>query len=138
SSSADRQWRRLKELSGAARFGDKFFTNLVVLCISSRKILLRRPVSSITSSGVFEDCSGGNSRPSRPSGVGGGTFLGIIEENVQRPTSNIQMRNSEISGRFSWPVALTLVVLIAAAAGIFVFWRLETWPARTIGQGAED
>ena len=24
----------------------------------------------------FEDCSGGNSRPSCPSGVGGGTFLG--------------------------------------------------------------
>jgi Protein of unknown function (DUF4230) len=24
------------------------------------------------------------------------------------------------------------------AAGIFIFWRLESWPARTIGQGAED
>jgi hypothetical protein len=48
------------------------------------------------------------------------------------------MPKSETSGRFSWPVALTLVVLIAAAAGIFIFWRLETWPARTIGQGAED
>jgi hypothetical protein len=28
--------------------------------------------------------------------------------------------------------------LILAAAGIFIFWRLETWPARTIGQGTED
>src|SRR5438105_8059481 len=48
------------------------------------------------------------------------------------------MLKSAPSGRFSWPVALTLVVLIAAAAGIFICWRLETWPARTIGQGAED
>src|SRR5947207_15641495 len=48
------------------------------------------------------------------------------------------MRNSETSGRFSWPAALTLVVLIVIAAGIFIFWRLETWPARTIGQGTED
>jgi hypothetical protein len=48
------------------------------------------------------------------------------------------MLKSETSGRFSWPVALTLVVLILAAAAIFVFLRLETWPARTIGQGRED
>jgi Protein of unknown function (DUF4230) len=48
------------------------------------------------------------------------------------------MLKSETSGRFSWPVALTLVVLILAAAAIFVFLRLETWPARTIGQGTED
>jgi len=48
------------------------------------------------------------------------------------------MSTSAESGRFSWPVAFTLVVLIAAAAGIFIFWRLETWPARTIGQGTED
>jgi len=48
------------------------------------------------------------------------------------------MSNSAESGKFSWPVALTLVVLILVAAGVFIFWRLETWPARTIGQGAED
>ncbi len=48
------------------------------------------------------------------------------------------MSNSETSGRFSWPVAVTLVILIVIAAGIFVFLRLETWPARTIGQGTED
>lgn len=30
------------------------------------------------------------------------------------------------------------VVLILAAAGVFIFLRLETWPARTIGQGTED
>ena len=48
------------------------------------------------------------------------------------------MLKAETSGRFSWPTALTLVVLILAAAGVFIFWRLETWPARTVGQGAED
>ena len=48
------------------------------------------------------------------------------------------MPNSAESGRFSWPVALTIVVLILAAAGVFVFWRLESWPARTISQGTED
>jgi hypothetical protein len=69
--------------------------------------------------------------------VGGGTFLGI-EENVELPTSNTQMSNSEESGRFSWPAALTIVVLILAAVAVFVFLRLETWPARTIGQGTED
>src|SRR5438309_3977592 len=48
------------------------------------------------------------------------------------------MSKSETSGRFSWPVALTLVVLIVTAAVVVIFWRLETWPARTIGQGTED
>jgi Protein of unknown function (DUF4230) len=48
------------------------------------------------------------------------------------------MLKPETSGRFSWPVALTLVVLIFAGAAVFVFWRLETWPTRTVGQGTED
>src|SRR5690349_3181184 len=49
------------------------------------------------------------------------------------------MLNSETeSGKFSWPIALTLVALIVVAAGIFIFLRLETWSARTIGQGTED
>jgi Protein of unknown function (DUF4230) len=48
------------------------------------------------------------------------------------------MSRSENSGRFSWPVALTLVVLILTAAAVLIFMRLETWPARTIGQGTED
>jgi hypothetical protein len=34
-------------------------------------------------------------------------------------------------GKFSWPVALTLIALIAAAVGLVVFWRIETWPMRT-------
>ena len=48
------------------------------------------------------------------------------------------MKNSDARARFSWPIAATLVVLILSAAGVFIFWRLETWPARTIGQSTED
>jgi hypothetical protein len=48
------------------------------------------------------------------------------------------MSNSTESGKFSWPIALTLVMLILTAAAVFVFLRLETWPGRTIGQGTED
>ena len=45
------------------------------------KILLRACETSFTGLKVFYDCSGGNSRPSRLSGVGGGNFLGT---NVRR------------------------------------------------------
>jgi len=48
------------------------------------------------------------------------------------------MRRSEERGRISWPLAFVFIVLIVIAAGVFIFWRLESWPARTIGQGTED
>jgi hypothetical protein len=48
------------------------------------------------------------------------------------------MSRSAESGKFSWPIAITLVMLILTAAAVFVFLRLETWPGRTIGQGTED
>src|SRR5437870_4496012 len=48
------------------------------------------------------------------------------------------MLQPETSRRFSWPAALALVVLILAGAAVLIFVRLETWPARTIGQGTED
>jgi hypothetical protein len=38
---------------------------------------------------------------------------------------------SNTAGRFSWPVALTLIALITAAVVLVVFWRIETWPMRT-------
>jgi hypothetical protein len=40
--------------------------------------------------------------------------------------------------RFSWPAAFTLSVLIVAALSVFVFLRLETWPARTAKQGTAE
>lgn len=45
---------------------------------------------------------------------------------------------SKSAGRIAWPAAVTLVALVLVAAGVFIFWRLETWPARTIGQGTDD
>ena len=40
--------------------------------------------------------------------------------------------------RFSWPIAFTLIALGLVAALIFVFYRLETWPARTARQGTNE
>src|SRR5438067_6206647 len=54
------------------------------------------------------------------------------------PVRLAPMSNSAESGKFSWPIALTLAVLILTAAAVLIFLRLETWPARTIGQGTED
>jgi hypothetical protein len=45
---------------------------------------------------------------------------------------------SKSAGRIAWPAAVTLVALVLVAAVVFIFWRLETWPARTIGQGTDD
>jgi hypothetical protein len=43
-----------------------------------------------------------------------------------------------MSGRSSWPIALTLVALIIAAVVALIFWRLESWPARTAKQGTAE
>ncbi len=40
--------------------------------------------------------------------------------------------------KFSWPAAFTLCVLVVAALSAFVFLRLESWPARTAGQGTVE
>ena len=46
--------------------------------------------------------------------------------------------NSAISGRVSWPVAFTLVALLIAALAVIIFWRIETWPARTAQQTTDQ
>jgi hypothetical protein len=61
-------------LSATAELRENF---LKILC----EILLPADETSLTGWKVFYDCSGGNSRPSRLSGVGGGNFL---ELKVQR------------------------------------------------------
>ena len=48
------------------------------------------------------------------------------------------MSKSENAGRIAWPVALTLVALIIAAVVVIIFWRLESWPARTAHQGTAE
>src|SRR6184192_4310743 len=44
------------------------------------------------------------------------------------------MSKSLNSGRISWPVAFTLVALLIAMVVVIIFWRIETWPARTAQQ----
>src|SRR5262249_40609144 len=46
------------------------------------RILLPAGETSLRGLEVFYDCSGGNSRPSRLSGVGGGNFLGTERSSV--------------------------------------------------------
>ncbi|MEY2544978.1 MAG: hypothetical protein QOG48_95 [Verrucomicrobiota bacterium] len=45
---------------------------------------------------------------------------------------------SKSAGRISWPVALTLVALIAALLIAFVFYRTETWPLRAMRSGVGE
>ena len=40
--------------------------------------------------------------------------------------------------RFSWPLALTLIVLIGAAVLTIIFLRLESWPTRTAKQSTAE
>jgi hypothetical protein len=42
------------------------------------------------------------------------------------------------SGRASWQIALTLSVLILAILAAIIFLRLESWPARTARQSADQ
>src|SRR5947207_14070376 len=48
------------------------------------------------------------------------------------------MSKSVISGRISWPVAFTLVALLIAMVVLIIFWRIETWPARTAQQSTAE
>jgi hypothetical protein len=38
------------------------------------------------------------------------------------------------AGRISWPLAFILMALTIAAVVVVIFWRIETWPARTAQQ----
>src|SRR6476469_5182225 len=46
--------------------------------------------------------------------------------------------DSPVRRKFSWPAAFTLTVLVVASLGTFVFLRRESWPARTMHQGATE
>ena len=63
-------------------------------------------------------------------------MLDLEAQQNKRPTANVQrsMSKSVISGRTSWPVAFTLVGLLVAVVVVIIFWRIETWPARTAQQ----
>ena len=40
--------------------------------------------------------------------------------------------------RFSWPLAFTLISVIAAALIALIFWRIETWPMRAAQQSSAE
>ncbi|HJT81948.1 MAG TPA: DUF4230 domain-containing protein [Chthoniobacterales bacterium] len=44
----------------------------------------------------------------------------------------------DASGRISWPTAVTVVAALIAAVVLLIFWRLETWPGRTVRQGSQE
>src|SRR6059058_5935707 len=48
------------------------------------------------------------------------------------------MPKSVISGRISWPLAFTLIALAIATVVVIIFWRIETWPARTAQQSTAE
>jgi hypothetical protein len=48
------------------------------------------------------------------------------------------MLNSTKRHRFAWPIAFIIVALIIATTIGFIFWRLESWPARTARQSSTE
>jgi hypothetical protein len=48
------------------------------------------------------------------------------------------MLNSRKWPRFVWPIAFIIIVVIIAATIGFIFWRLESWPARTARQSSAE
>jgi uncharacterized protein DUF4230 len=48
------------------------------------------------------------------------------------------MSKSVNLGRISWPVAFTLVALLIGIVVVIIFWRVETWPARTAQQSTAE
>ena len=48
------------------------------------------------------------------------------------------MFNPAKSGKFSWPIAFTLLGLIVASLIGFIFYRSESWPMRTTHQSVDE
>ncbi|MEO5720759.1 MAG: DUF4230 domain-containing protein [Chthoniobacterales bacterium] len=46
--------------------------------------------------------------------------------------------NSRPVRKFSWALAFTLIFLLIAFIGAFVFWRIETWPMRNARAGSAE
>lgn len=40
--------------------------------------------------------------------------------------------------RSAWPIAFAVVAIVIAAVAVFIFLRLETWPARTAHQAGDE
>jgi hypothetical protein len=61
-----------------------------------------------------------------PFGCGGRYFFGLMESQPDHPAPEKRPR------RLGWPLAFVIVLLILALLAAFIFYRLETWPGRTV------
>jgi uncharacterized protein DUF4230 len=61
-----------------------------------------------------------------PFGCGGRYFFGLMEFEKVHPAPEKRAR------RLGWPLTFIIVLLILALLAAFIFYRLETWPGRTI------
>ncbi len=67
-----------------------------------------------------------------PIGCGGRYFFWLMELPTERSA------NQAASRRPWWPLAAALVILILAVLAGFIFYRLETWPQRMVGQSVSE
>ena len=67
-----------------------------------------------------------------PIGCGGRYFFWLMELPTERSA------NQAASRRLWWPLAAALIILILAVLAGFIFYRLETWPQRTVGQSVSE
>src|SRR5256714_2882023 len=65
-------------------------------------------------------------------GCGGRYFFGVMALGQIHPIREKARR------KIGWPLACALIVLILALLAGFIFFRTETWPARTAGQSAAE
>ena len=61
-----------------------------------------------------------------PFGCGGRYFFGLMEFDEDHPSPR------KNRGGLGWPLTFIILLLILALLAAFIFYRLETWPGRTI------
>ena len=74
----------------------------------------------------------GEQPPFMPFGCGGRYFFGLMELAQNGPA------RARLRRRLGCPLAAALVVLILALLAAFIFFRTETWPARTAQQSLAE
>ncbi len=72
----------------------------------------------------------GEQPPFIPFGCGGRYFFGLMEWQTNDPA-----QKQRPPRRLHWPLAFVLIFLILALLGAFLFYRVDTWPGRTIESG---
>ena len=62
----------------------------------------------------------------------------ICHSSLIRHSSFVLCHSVSKSGRISWPLAFILIAIIVATVLAIIFWRIETWPARTAQQSTAE